>query len=201
MKNQLGFSLLSCYVLLFVVCGLEPFDRQVWWAENIPILIVVASIIFMHKYHQFSALSYAAMSVLVVLHTIGGHFTFERVPFEFVTDLFDFERNHYDRIAHFSVGFYAYAIAEVLLKMQLVNSRSALLMFPVFTIFTVAGIYEVFEWQYAVMADPVAGLTVIGSQGDIWDAQKDILADGLGAIVAIAVFYYVNSKEILRLLH
>jgi putative membrane protein len=83
----------------------------------------------------------------------------------------------------------------------LVNSRPVLLMFPVFTIFTVAGIYEVFEWQYAVMADPVAGLTVLGSQGDIWDAQKDILADGLGAIVAIAVFYYVNSKEILRLLH
>ncbi len=196
MKSKLGIGLLVCYLILFVLCGIEPFDREVWWAENIPIVLVVAGIIFMHKYHQFSTFSYAAMSVLVVLHTIGGHFTFERVPFGFITELFDFERNHYDRIAHFSVGFYAYAIAEVLLKMRLINSAAILLMFPIFAIFTVAGSYEVFEWQYAVMADPVAGLTVLGSQGDIWDAQKDILADALGAMVATVLFYLLNQKEI-----
>lgn len=199
MKNKLGFSLLACYLILFTLCAIEPFDRDVWWAENIPIVIIVAGIIFMHKYHRFSGLGYAAMSVLIVLHTIGGHFTFERVPFGFVTELFGFERNHYDRVAHFSVGFYAYAIAEVVLKMRLVNSRAILLMFPIFAIFTVAGSYEVFEWQYAVMADPMAGLAVLGSQGDIWDAQKDILADGLGAIVAMMIFFALNRKEILKL--
>ncbi len=62
----------------------------------------------------FTPAAYALMAVLLYLHTIGGHYTFERVPFGFVTNLFGFHRNHYDRVAHFCVGFYAYAIAEAL---------------------------------------------------------------------------------------
>ena len=198
-ENKLAFGLLTGYIILFAICAIDPYDRVVWWAENLPMLIVVAAIALAYKYHRFSSLSFAAMSVLIVLHTIGGHFTFERVPFSFVTELFDFERNHYDRVAHFSVGFYAYAIAEILLTKRLVSSRAILLIFPVFAIFTVAGCYEIFEWQFAVMADPVAGLTVLGSQGDIWDAQKDILADGLGAILSTLGFYWLNAREISNL--
>lgn len=128
------------------------------------------------------------MLVLLVLHTIGGHYTFERVPFDWVTSAIGAQRNHYDRIAHFSVGFYAYGIAEVLYQRRLVNSRFLLLAFPILTIFTVAAGYELFEWIYAVSADPTAGIAVLGSQGDIWDAQKDMLSDGLGSMVATLVF-------------
>ncbi len=128
------------------------------------------------------------MSVLPILHTIGGHYTFERVPFGLVTEFFDFERNHYDRLAHFSVGFYAFGIAELIQSRRLVNTAWILYLFPLFAIVTVAGLYEVFEWQYAISADESAGIAVLGSQGDIWDAQKDILADGLGALFALACF-------------
>jgi putative membrane protein len=132
------------------------------------------------------------MLVLLVLHTIGGHYTFERVPFDFVTNLLGAQRNHYDRMAHFSVGFYAYAIAEVLYEKRLVRSRFVLISYPVLTIVAVAALYELFEWLYAVSADPSAKIAVLGSQGDIWDAQKDMLSDGLGAIVATAVFALRN---------
>ena len=93
-----------------------------------------------------------------------------------------------DRIAHFTVGFYAFPIAEILQRHRLVNTAWLLYLFPVFTIVTVAGLYEVLEWLYAVSADPTAGIAVLGSQGDIWDAQKDILADTLGALFAVGVF-------------
>ncbi len=135
---------------LFVICGIAPFDRAVWWAENLPIVVLVAIIAWFHRSHKFSNLSYFFMTFLNVLHTIGGHYTFERVPFDWVTDFFSFERNHYDRIAHFSVGFYAFPIAEVLLKRQQVQSIFILLSYPVLAIVTLAGIYEVFEWQYAI---------------------------------------------------
>jgi putative membrane protein len=178
----------TIYALVFLVCAIKPFDRAVWWAENAPILAVVGLVGLAGRRHAFSPMAYALMLVLPVLHTIGGHFTFERVPFDWVTSLFDFERNHYDRIAHFSVGFYAYAIAEMLWARRLVRSRTVLLAFPVCVIFTVAALYELFEWQYAVIADPTAGIAVLGSQGDIWDAQKDMLADGLGGIAATLLF-------------
>jgi len=199
MSNKLAYLLLGGYLLLFGLCAIAPYDRAVWWAENIPIMLLVGVVILMHRYHRFSPLSYLFMSFLIVLHTIGGHYTFERVPFGLVTDMFGFERNHYDRMAHFCVGFYAYPVAEILLAKRLVTSAAILGMFPVFAIFTVAGCYEIFEWAYAIYADSGAGIAVLGSQGDIWDAQKDILADGLGSLFAVAVFFYVNRQEVAAL--
>ena len=190
------YALLGAYLLLFGVCAIAPYDRAVWWAENIPIILLVGMVVWMNRYHRFTPLSYLFMSVLIVLHTIGGHYTFERVPFGLVTELFGFERNHYDRMAHFSVGFYAYPIAEILLKKRSVSAPAVLALFPVFAIFTVAGCYEIFEWIYAISADPGAGIAVLGSQGDIWDAQKDILADGLGSILAVTIFFYVYRREV-----
>jgi len=198
MNRLFPMLLLIGYGVLFVGLSVSPFDRAVWWAENIPILLIVASIVLVSRVHRFSNLSYTLMMVLIVLHTIGGHFTFERVPFGWVTDLFGFERNHYDRMAHFTVGFYAFPIAEFLMARGLVRSRGVLFAFPVFTIFSVAAGYEIFEWLYAVSADPTAGIAVLGSQGDVWDAQKDMLSDGLGSIAVMVLFWLVNVGRLTR---
>jgi putative membrane protein len=99
-------------------------------------------------------------------------------------------------MAHFTVGFYAYPLAELLLRKRLVASRFVLIMFPICFILAVAGVYEIFEWRYAVSADPTAGAAVLGSQGDVWDAQKDMLADGLGAVTAIMIFYGIHFRTI-----
>lgn len=195
-QNTTELLLLAVYIVLFTVCAISPYDRAVWWAENIPIIMIVAVIVWISRHFRFSPLSYCLMACLIYLHTIGGHYTFERVPFDWVTDLFGFSRNHYDRMAHFSVGFYAYPIAELLLVKSLVRSRWILFLFPVFTIFTVAGVYEIFEWLYAVSADAEAGTAVLGSQGDIWDAQKDMLADGLGSIFAMGLFGWVHRNTL-----
>ena len=195
MKKKLPFALLGAYLLIFGICAISPHDRAVWWAENIPIMLLVAAIAWVARTHSFTRLSYFFMSFLIVLHTIGGHFTFELVPFGYVTDFFGFERNHYDRMAHFTVGFFAYPIAEVIHARTMVRSKAVLLLFPVFTIVAVAAGYEIFEWLYAISADPEAGIAVLGSQGDIWDAQKDMLADSLGAFFAIGVFAWVNRSR------
>lgn len=181
--------LLGTYLIFMLLLGIDPYNREVWLAENIPMWLIVGAIIWVSKYHTFSRLSLASMAVLIILHTIGGHFTFERVPFDWVTQTLGFERNHYDRIAHFSVGFYAYPIMEFLLAKKFITQRVVLGLFGVFSIVTVAGLYEVVEWLYAVSADPEAGIAVLGSQGDIWDAQKDILADTLGALLALVIFF------------
>lgn len=182
-------ALLGAYIIFMLLLGIDPHNREVWLAENIPMWLIVGAIVWASKYHSFSRLSLAAMAVLIILHTIGGHFTFERVPFDWVTQTMGFERNHYDRIAHFSVGFYAYPIMEFLLAKKYITQRVVLGLFGVFSIVTVAGLYEVVEWLYAVSADPEAGIAVLGSQGDIWDAQKDILADTLGALLALVIFF------------
>lgn len=189
--------LFAGYVALFAWAAISPYDRATWWAENIPIVLIALTLVFLYlRGMVFSATAYVLMSVLLYMHTIGGHYTFERVPFGFVTDTFGFQRNHYDRIAHFSVGFYAYAIAEALVFTKAVRSRVVLFLFPIFTIAFVAMSYELIEWWYAATAGGSSGAAFLGSQGDIWDAQKDMLADTLGAIVATGLFFASGQKKV-----
>lgn len=196
-------TLLVAYTLLFVVLAFHPYDRVTWFVENLTIVLIVGLLLILYiRGIRFSNTAYAFMSVLIFLHTIGGHYTFERVPFDYVTDFFGFARNHYDRMAHFAVGFYAFAIAELLWKKRLVNHPFVLATYPVLAIATVAMSYELIEWAYAANMDAAAGAAYLGSQGDIWDAQKDMFADTLGAIVATAYFFwnygYARIRHALR---
>ncbi|HCC04728.1 TPA: DUF2238 domain-containing protein, partial [Patescibacteria group bacterium] len=164
--------------------------------ENLTVWILIAVILVLYaKQIRFSKTAYGFMFVLIYLHTIGGHYTFAEVPFGYITDLFNFSRNHFDRIAHFSVGFYAFAIAELLYTKELVKSKFLLLTYPVFAIATIAMSYELIEWVYAASTTPEAGLAYLGSQGDIWDAQKDMLADTLGALVTTTIFFKFRVKK------
>ena len=173
--------LLIIYGILFTTLAFNPVDRPTWFAENLTVWIILAAIIILYiKNIRFSNLAYCLLFVLIYLHTIGGHYTFAEVPFSFITDIFGFARNHFDRVA----------IAEWLWSKQLVANKFLLFTYPVFVIATVAMSYELIEWIYAASAAPEAGLAYLGSQGDIWDAQKDMLADTLGAILATSLFFF-----------
>jgi putative membrane protein len=193
---KIPLILLVIYAVLCAVLAVSPYDRPTWFAENLTVWIIVGVLaVLWWRGVRFSNTSYALMSVLIFLHTIGGHFTFERVPFDWVTDLFGFERNHFDRIAHFSVGFYAYPVAEWLWQKRLVANRFLLFTYPVFVIAAVAMSYELIEWIYAASSDPAAGAAYLGSQGDIWDAQKDMFADTLGALVSTSAFLFGRGSN------
>lgn len=194
MKNKFLAWLLAIYVILFLALAINPLERQTWFAENLTVWIIVAVLLILYALNiRFSKTAYGFMFVLIYLHTIGGHYTFAQVPFNWVTDLFGFSRNHFDRLAHFSVGFYAFGIAEWLYTKQLVKNKFLLFTYPIFVIATIAMTYELVEWIYAAGASAEATADYLGSQGDIWDAQKDMLADTLGAIVATVVFFFTHK--------
>jgi putative membrane protein len=181
--------LFAGYVALFIWGAIDPYDRATWWAENIPIVILVTSIVVLYlRGVRFSPLAYALMAFLPYWHTIGGHYTFERVPFDWFDRMFGFQRNMFDRIGHFSVGFYAFGILEHLLSRRAM-SRTLACLFAVFAIAFVAMSYELLEWIYAAYGgNAQAGANFLGSQGDVWDAQKDMLMDTLGGIASVILF-------------
>ncbi len=178
----------------FIVLAIEPVSRTVWVAEVIPVVLVFALLVFTFHRFRFSNTAYALMAFWLFWHTLGGHYTFANVPFDWFNDLIGSERNHFDRIAHFSVGFYAFPVAEWMLrrghcKYLLANAFALLL------IMGVASGYEIIEWWYAVLEGGDAGIEFLGSQGDIWDAQKDMLADTLGAVFALVLFAFVRPDK------
>ncbi|WP_201351846.1 DUF2238 domain-containing protein [Hydrogenimonas urashimensis] len=188
--------LLGGYIILFLLCAIDPLDKAVWIAENLTVLLVVVPLVLTYPKFRFSNTAYALMSVWVYMHTVGGHYTFAKVPFDLVNDLFGWERNNYDRIAHFSVGFYAYAIAELIDRKRLVANRIMLFLFPVFSIVTIAALYEIVEWIAAVSLNPQAGADYVGAQGDVWDAQKDMLCDTLGAVFATSIYLLTQRQSL-----
>jgi putative membrane protein len=198
MKNNsmLPKVLFLIYVLVFIWSAINPFARNVWVVESLTVWVVLIPIILLYwKGVRFSNLAYILMAVFIYMHTIGAHFTFERVPFDLITNLFGFERNHYDRVAHFTVGFYSFPIIEYLLYKGIITKKWVAYLFGLFTIMAVAAAYELFEWLYAILADPTAGIAVLGSQGDIWDAQKDMLNDTLGAVTGVVIYMIAGSTK------
>jgi len=192
---KLFYPLFSIYIIEFILLWINPvWWRLNWFAENLPIFLIVCFLFFTYKKFKFSNISYIFMFVLIYLHTIWWYYTFALVPFDFITETFWFERNHFDRIAHFSVWFYAYPFAEFLNKFYKIKYKFILFFFPLFFIISVAWIYEIIEWLYAEIAWWEAGTTFLWSQWDIWDAQKDMLADTLWAIFAL-FFYFIFKKN------
>jgi len=187
---------LACLIIMiFVILSIQPSDRTVWIIEVIPVVSIFLLLLFTFDRFRFSNLSYTLISIGLIWHTIGAHYTFANVPFDFITQQFDFQRNHYDRIGHFLVGLYAYPIAEFMIKKRDTNYITAIF-FALFFIMSIACGYEIVEWIYAELEGGNTGIEFLGSQGDNWDAQKDMLANTLGAIVSLCLFYYTVKIEL-----
>ena len=181
--------LLALYLIVFVYLGINPYARDVWYIENGPIFAIALFLtIAFIRGRRFSNMSYLLMSVLLFMHTIGGHYTFERVPFEWFNDFFGFERNMYDRVAHFTVGFYAFPLTEYLIEKKFVAKKWVGYLTGLTFIMAVAATYELVEWYYAATYGGEAGAAFLGSQGDIWDAQSDMLMDTLGGVFSLALY-------------
>lgn len=184
--------LAAVFTLFFIALAIDPVSREVWIAEAIPPVLIFLFLVFSYRSFCFSYTAYTLMAVWLFWHSIGGHYTFANVPFEWLQSLSGSNgRNHFDRIGHFAIGFYAFAMAEWLLRKQLCSLKLALL-FSLFFIMSVAAGYEIIEWWYAALEGGDAGIEFLGSQGDVWDAQKDMLSDTLGAITSLILFWVVR---------
>lgn len=196
MKRMDLFELLmlATFAVATVISAIHPHSLAVWitemfWAVGLLVLLLTT-----HGRFRFSTAAYMCFFVWMILQTIGAHWTFELVPMDWLKEPLDLVRNPYDRIAHFTVGWFAFPMAELFHRKGWVKSAGFSAFFAVMTTVAMAGIWELVEWQYAVIDGGEAGAAFLGSQGDEWDAQKDILCDTLGAVCAVSAFLVMNTK-------
>ncbi|MGR5062765.1 DUF2238 domain-containing protein [Photobacterium sp. DNB22_13_2] len=180
--------------LIIVWSGLDPVFPDVWLAEIIPVVLILAPLLITYRFFQFSNTAYILIAIWMLLHTIGAHYTFANVPFDWFNELIGSQRNNFDRVAHFSIGLYAFPIAEFMVRKGHCKPVVATL-FALATIMAIAAGYEIVEWWYATSAGGDAGIEFLGSQGDIWDAQKDMLADTLGAMTSLVLFHIIKPYQ------
>jgi len=163
-------------------------DMKNWFLENTLTFIFSFFLISTFKKFQFSDVSYLLICVYLCLHVYGSKYTYAENPFGYwLKDQFHLHRNHYDRIVHFSFGFLlAYPMREMFLKWLKYPTWVAWLL-PIEITLSISAFYELIEWAVADVFFPAQGDAYLGTQGDIWDSQKDVFLAFSGAIIATTI--------------
>ena len=165
-----------------------------WLLENSLVIIFVVASFFAYRWYQFSDLSLLLITLYLCLHVYGSKHSYAENPFGFwLQDVFNWERNHYDRIVHFAFGFFlAYPMRELFLK-WLKFPRWVAWVLPIEITLSIGSLYELIEWAVADIFFPEQGMAYLGTQGDVWDAQKDIALAVAGALVATTIVSLIKK--------
>lgn len=181
----LRIVLLLVVVSALIVSGIAPYDRSVWWAEVMPVLIAVPIMVFTASRFPLTPLTYGLIALFALILILGGAYTYARVPPGFlIQEYFDLARNPYDRIGHFFQGVTPAILGrELLLRTSPLRPGKWLFFILLLACLGISAAYELVEWAAAIFWGG-GSVEFLGTQGDPWDAQADMFMALLGALAA-----------------
>jgi len=193
--------LLTLLLALGVALGIDPYDRADWALENALAVVAVVLLVLTARRFPLSKLSYTLIWTFLVLHEIGAHWTYALVPYDDAwrklfgcsfNELVGWQRNNYDRVVHFAFGFLlAYPMRELFVRVGGARGFWGYFL-PLEMTLSFSCVYEIVEWGAAVFFGGDLGVAYLGTQGDVWDAQKDMACAGSGALIAIVIVALVH---------
>lgn len=193
-SNRLPLALLSVYALWWAALAVAPRYREDWWLENVLVFIAAPLLVLLHRRVQLSDAACSGLFVFFCLHALGAHYTYSEVPYEQwaqswtghgIDELLGFERNQFDRLVHFLYGLLITPTAIALLDARAPQSGIWRWLLPWLFMVSHATVYELIEMAAAVAFGGDLGQAYLGTQGDIWDAQKDSALAAIGAAIAV----------------
>ena len=201
-KIYLG-TLAGILAVLWIALAFHPFDRSDWLLENVLTVVGVALLVATHRVFPLSNISYTTIFVFFCLHTIGAHWTYAEVPYDeawrsltghSLNDALGWERNNYDRVVHFAYGLLlAYPIREVFIRIVRVRGFWGYFL-PLDLTMSTSMLFELLEWATAEVFGGDLGQAYLGTQGDEWDAHKDMALASLGALITMGITCWVNWR-------
>ena len=202
-RRRCPLVLLALFIVYAMAWAYHPVDPKDWMLENALAAAFVLALIVSYRRFPFSNVSYTLIFVFLCLHTIGAHYTYSLVPYDAwakkltgttINAIFGFQRNHFDRLVHFCFGLLlAYPIREVFLRIAGVRGFWGYYL-PLDVTMSFSLIYELIEWAAAAILGGDLGQAYLGTQGDEFDAQKDMALATLGGLISMAVVALINWK-------
>lgn len=187
--------LLALFSLWFVAWGIAPSFREDWLLENLLVFVAVPTLVWGHSRLRFSNKAYLALFVFFCLHEVGAHYTYSLVPYrEWIPALAGSERNHYDRLVHFCYGLLVTPAMFEVFEAYAPGRSAWRWLLPALCMFGHSVIYELIEWTAAELFGGDLGVAYLGTQGDAWDAQKDMVLAALGAVVSLATIALTQRR-------
>lgn len=195
MKNL--FIMLAVYFVVLIWSVINPKEAFTCFLEIIPAIVGLLVLTFTFKNFRFTEFTYLLILIHCIILFIGGHYTYAEVPFfDFIKETFHQSRNNYDKVGHFAQGFVPAMITRELFIRKKVISQTSFLNFIIVCIcLAISAAYEWIEWGVS-LATGEGGDAFLGTQGDIWDTQSDMLFATIGAITALLLLSKTQDKEL-----
>jgi len=192
-QRYLGI-LAALFAIVFTLSAIHPHNRHDWLLENMLVFVFVALIAMFRRRLIFSRLSYTFIFLFLCLHEIGAHYTYAEVPYQEWFSFLAGGRNHFDRLVHFCYGlFLAYPIREIFLRVANVRGFWGYFL-PLDLTMSTSMIFELIEWAVVGVFGGELGQAYLGTQGDIWDAHKDMLLASIGALITMLCTAAINRR-------
>lgn len=203
-SDRYPLILLGLYLAWWSALAIAPHYREDWLLENVLVAIALPLLVWSHRRIGFSHHALTALFVFFSLHAVGAHYTYSEVPWNAwlqaltgwdAMQSLGLQRNPFDRVVHFSYGLLIVpAVAE------LIDARGPLrgiwrTLVPIMFIMSNSELYEMIEWQAAEVFGGDLGQAYLGTQGDIWDAQKDSTMAMLGAVIGLAAYRWLSTQR------
>jgi putative membrane protein len=201
MNNLLQrFTWLAIFFSVLVWSAMAPYDGLTWFLEVTPALVALVLLLVTYRRFPLTPLLYWLILIHAVILMVGGHYTYARVPlFDMLGAVFDWQRNHYDKLGHFAQGFVpALAAREILLRCSPLTQGRWLFFLVLCVCLAISAFYELVEWWVALLSEEAAE-AFLGTQGYVWDTQSDMGWALLGAIAALVTLNGLHDKQLHRL--
>jgi len=198
LRLVLGAVLLAVFVPTFLF---TPEGQLNWFMEVGPGLVGMVALAATYRRFPMTRFIYVCVFLHILILVYGGFYTYAKAPLgEWMKTAFGFHRNDYDKIGHFAFGFFpVFTLREVLLRKTKLERGGWLVFILIGVILGFAAFYEFIEWWSALAMDPEGGDKFLGTQGDIWDAQSDMLFAGIGATVGLITLTWLHERCLKKL--
>ena len=189
--------LLILFFIGLIGSGIQPHDYFTWMLEVFPGIIGLVILLFTFKKFRFTTLTYVFILVHCYILFVGGHYTYAEVPlFDWVKEVFHQSRNNYDKVGHFAQGFVpAMVVRELFVRLNIVRRGKWLPALTICVCVSISAVYELFEWFVAVTSKQ-SSEAFLGTQGDPWDTQSDMLFATIGAVCMVVFVSGIQDKLI-----
>lgn len=202
MKSNIKFHLILLAILLSILIWsvINPKDLFIWFLEVLPVLIGAMVLIYIYPKYKFSNFVYVLITIEAIILIVGGHYTYAEMPvFNWIRDTLGLSRNYYDRLGHFAQGFIPAIIArEVLIRNEVISKKKYLFFIVICICLAISASYELIEFGVAKFTGNSAE-AFLGTQGDIWDTQWDMLMALIGSITSLSLLSTYHDKKIYQL--
>ncbi|MEK6528662.1 MAG: DUF2238 domain-containing protein [Nitrospirota bacterium] len=187
----------TIFSIVLIWSGINPKDYFTWILEVMPALIAFVLLIVTRRRFRFTNLSYALILVHCIILMIGGHYTYAEVPvFNWLKDVFDLNRNNYDKVGHLAQGFIPAIVArEILIRNNVVNNKHWRTVFIISICLAASALYELIEWWVAELSGTSAE-AFLGTQGYVWDTQSDMGLALLGAFLSLLLLSHYHDRQL-----